>query len=215
VFLPGLAWKKLSRYRKRTIITASAIAFGLAIYIFMDGWLKGAETESERNIVLYETGSSRVVSAQYWADRQRLPLANTIEDPDAVLAALRAGGIAAVPRTTFAGEAVVEEGSMPVRVIAIDPARDGEVFAFRPTVESGRFLAAGEPAALLGSWLADDLGLAVGDSLTVATGHARAFTRPSTWRWSALSTAPTPRSTRARSTCRWTPRTPSWRWKAP
>jgi hypothetical protein len=27
MFLPGLAWKNLSRYRKRTIITASAIAF--------------------------------------------------------------------------------------------------------------------------------------------------------------------------------------------
>ena len=26
MFLPGLAWKNLSRYRKRTIITASAIA---------------------------------------------------------------------------------------------------------------------------------------------------------------------------------------------
>jgi hypothetical protein len=39
MFLPGLAWKNLSRYRKRTIITASALAFGIAIYIFMDGWL--------------------------------------------------------------------------------------------------------------------------------------------------------------------------------
>ena len=79
--MPGLAWKNLSRYRKRTIITASAIAFGLAVYIFMDGWLKGAETESERNLVLYETSSSRVVTREYWDDRQRMPLASAIEDP--------------------------------------------------------------------------------------------------------------------------------------
>jgi putative ABC transport system permease protein len=175
MFLLGLAWKNLSRYRKRTIITASAIAFGLAVYIFMDGWLKGAETESERNLVLYETGAARIVTPEYWADRQRLPLASAIGDPGPVLDALRAAGIPAVPRTTFAAEAIVEEGSMPVRVIAIDPALDGEVFAFRPTVESGRFLAAGEPAALLGSWLADDLGLAVGDSLTLAARTRTGF----------------------------------------
>ena len=46
-FLLGLAWKNLSRYKKRTMITASAIAIGLGIFIFMDSWLLGAEQESE------------------------------------------------------------------------------------------------------------------------------------------------------------------------
>jgi hypothetical protein len=81
VFLPLLAWKNLSRYRKRTIITASAIAFGLAVYIFMDGWLKGAEIESERNLVLYETSAARVLTRDYWAEHDRMPLASAIEDP--------------------------------------------------------------------------------------------------------------------------------------
>ena len=88
MFLVAMAWKNLSRYRKRTIITAAAIAFGLAAYIFLDGWLKGAETESERNLVLYETSSSRIVTKEYWAERERIPLASSIEDPAAVLAAL-------------------------------------------------------------------------------------------------------------------------------
>lgn len=175
MFLAGLAWKNLSRYRKRTIITASAIAFGLAAYIFLDGWLKGAETESERNLALYETGSARVVTREYWQDRQRLPLASAIEDPAAVLAALRAAGVAAAPRTVFAGEAVVEQGSMPVRVIAIDPARDEEVFALGDTLGEGRPLEAGGPGALLGRWLADDLGLAVGDPLTVTARTRSGF----------------------------------------
>ena len=175
MFLPGLAWKNLSRYRKRTIITASAIAFGLATYIFMDGWLKGAEVESERNLVLYETGSSRVLTRAYWAERERMPLSSAIEDPEPVIAALREAGISAAPRTLFAGEAVVEEGSMPVRVIAIDTERDEQVFAFRQTVTEGRYLAAGEPGALLGEWLAQDLGLAVGDPLTVTTRTRSGF----------------------------------------
>jgi len=175
MFLPRLAWKNLSRYRKRTIITASALAFGIAIYIFMDGWLKGAETESERNLVRYETSSSRVVTRAYWAERDRMPLASAIEDPDRVIGALGAAGIPAVPRTLFAGEAVVDEGSMPVRVIAIDPARDERVFSFRETVTKGRYLEAGESGALLGEWLASDLELSVGDLLTVTTRTRSGF----------------------------------------
>ncbi|MCX7029809.1 MAG: FtsX-like permease family protein [Spirochaetes bacterium] len=175
MFLPGLAWKNLSRYRKRTVITASALAFGLATYIFMDGWLKGAETESERNLVRYETGSSRVLTREYWAERDRMPLASAIENPEPVIAALREAGIPAVPRTLFAGEAVVEEGSMPVRVIAIDADRDEQVFSFRETVTEGRYLEAGESGALLGAWLADDLGLAVGDLFTVTTRTRTGF----------------------------------------
>jgi ABC-type lipoprotein release transport system permease subunit len=175
VFLPGLAWKNLSRYRKRTIITASALAFGIAIYIFMDGWLKGAETESERNLVEYETSSSRVLTRAYWDERERLPLASAIEAPQRVIAALGAAGIPAAPRTVFAGEAVVEEGSMPLRVIAIDPRRDDEVFSFRRAVADGRYLEPGENGALLGEWLADDLGLAVGESFTVTTRTRTGF----------------------------------------
>jgi putative ABC transport system permease protein len=175
MFLLSLAWKNLSRYRKRTIITASAIAFGLAVYIFMDGWLKGAETESERNLVLYETSSSRIVTKQYWTERDRLPLASAIPDPGSVIGALRAAGISAVPRTLFAGEAVVDEGSMPVRVIGIDPARDEDVFSFRSTVEKGRPLKPGEMGALLGSWLAQDLSLGVGDPLTITTRTRTGF----------------------------------------
>jgi ABC-type lipoprotein release transport system permease subunit len=175
VFLTSLAWKNLSRYRKRTIITATAIAFGLATYIFMDGWLKGAETESERNLVLYETSSSRVITKDYWAERDRMPLASAIESPERVIAAFKKEGIPAVPRALFAGEAIVEEGSMPVRVIAIDAARDEEVFSFRATVEAGRYLRAGELGALIGSWLAEDLGLSVGDPLTVTTRTRTGF----------------------------------------
>ncbi len=175
MFLPALAWKNLSRYRKRTIITASAIAFGLAVYIFMDGWLKGAEVESERNLVLYETSSSRVLTREYWAEHDRMPLSSAIEDPEPVIAALRGAGIPAAPRTLFAGEAVVEEGSMPVRVIAIDTQRDEQVFAFKETVTEGRYLEAGEPGALIGAWLAQDLGLSVGDPLTVTTRTRSGF----------------------------------------
>ncbi len=73
-FLISLAWKNLSRYRKRTIITASAIAVGLAVFLWTDSFLLGMEVDSERNLIWYESSSARVMHPDYWEERTRLPL---------------------------------------------------------------------------------------------------------------------------------------------
>lgn len=56
-FILQLAAKNLMRYKRRTAITAVAIAFGLMMYVFVDSLLLGAELESMRNLRWYETAS--------------------------------------------------------------------------------------------------------------------------------------------------------------
>ena len=174
-FLLSLAWKNLSRYRKRTIITAAALAVGLGSYIFMDSWLRGAEKESERNLVWYETSSARVLDDEYWEQRDRLPLKYTIEEPEALLEKLAEKQIPAAPRTVFSGELILrkdpfpEDGSLTLRVLAVDPKKDDTVFRLRETIEEGRYLEPGEEKILVGAWLARDLGAEVGYPLTIVT----------------------------------------------
>jgi ABC-type lipoprotein release transport system permease subunit len=62
-----------------------------------------------------------------------------------------------------------EDGSIRVKVHAIDPERDDQVFHFRETVEEGRYLEPGEDGVLLGAWLAEDLGARVGYAMTLVT----------------------------------------------
>jgi ABC-type lipoprotein release transport system permease subunit len=166
-FLLSLAWKNLSRYRRRTVITAAALAVGVAVYLWMDGWLLGAELESERNIVWYEAGAAKVLRREYLEQLQNLPLKQVIEDPAAVERALSRPGVAATRRVVFSGELFLGEGSLFVKAVALDPATDGRVFRLEETVVAGRFLRPGEPELLLGEWLARDLGAAVGDWVTV------------------------------------------------
>ncbi len=174
-FLAALAWKNLLRYRRRTLITSAALGVGLGIYLLADSLLLGAERESERNLVWYETGSARVLARGYWKDKDQLPLDPAIERPEPILERLAARGVAATPRTVFGGELVVrkdpfpEDGALRVRVEAIDPERDDRVFRFRETVTAGRYLRRGEEAVLLGSWLAEDLGAEVGYPVTIVT----------------------------------------------
>ena len=174
-FLITLAWKNLSRYRKRTIITAAALAFGLGLYIFMDSMLMGAEIESERNLIWYETASARIMHQDYWAEKDSLPLKYALDNTDELLAKLDKEGIAATPRTVFFGEIIMlkdpypEDGSMFTKIFAIDPATDEDVFEFKKTIEAGRYLEPGEEGVMLGSWLAEDIGAEIGFPLTIVT----------------------------------------------
>jgi ABC-type lipoprotein release transport system permease subunit len=166
-FLLALAWKNLSRYSRRTIITAAALAVGVAVFIWMDGWLLGAELESRRNIVWYEAGSAKVLNRQFLAEIQTMPLKEVIPDPAAVERALSGLGLATARRTVFPAELFAGEGSLSVKAVALDPATDGRVFRLAETVQEGRFLQADRQEMLLGEWLAKDLGAAVGDWVTV------------------------------------------------
>ncbi len=166
-FLLALAWKNLSRYRRRTLITAGALAAGVAVFVWLDGWLAGAERDSERNIVWYESGSAKVLPRVALEDPRLLSLKEVIEEPAAVESALEGSGVSAARRAGFAGELFFGEGSLLVKVIALDPATDGRVFRLAETVSAGRYLAEDEPGVLLGDWLAQDLGAKIGDLVTL------------------------------------------------
>ena len=179
--LISLAWKNLSRYKKRTIITASALAFGLAIYVFFDSWILGMELDSERNLVWYEVGSAKIVDKQYWDEKENTPLKYTINNPGNILNELDAMNINATERTVFYGEIVLqkdpypEDGSMIVKIAGINPETDDNVFRFKETITSGRYLKDGENGVLIGAWLADKIGAKVGYPLTIVTRTKTGF----------------------------------------
>jgi hypothetical protein len=46
-FLISLAFKNLTRYKRRTMITTGAIALGIILYIFVDSMLLGLEKKEK------------------------------------------------------------------------------------------------------------------------------------------------------------------------
>ena len=145
------------------------------MFIMVDSMLAGAEYESVRNLKWYETSSVRIYNEDYWENRFQLPLDINIPDALDVTARLDAAGYTASPRTVFSGDLILnandfgEDGNIPVTVTAIDPETDFDVFHFGDTLIDGRFLNRGEEAALLGSWLAEDIGAEVGYWITIVT----------------------------------------------
>lgn len=174
-FLLRLAGKNLTRYGRRTVITALAIAAGVGIYIAMDSAIQGFAAESDRLYAGYETGDVAVTAPGYWEERHRFPLDRLVSEPSRVIEALRADGIPATPRIAFSGELVVrydpfpEDGSLQATFYGIDVERDGEVFGLLDSVEAGRVPEPDEQGLLIGRSLADRLGAEVGFPVTVTT----------------------------------------------
>ncbi len=166
-FLVSLAWKNLSRYRRRTIITVVAIAFGIAMYIWVDSLLLGAERESERNLVWYETGAAKVMEANFWKNIDYLPLEYSFVPSKFLKDALSSSGVVWTPRVCFFGEVYTDEGSLPVKVIGIDPKEDKRVYRLENVIYRGRFLNNGEKGVLVGRKLMRSLGVDVGNLLTL------------------------------------------------
>ncbi|MFA6507926.1 MAG: FtsX-like permease family protein [Treponemataceae bacterium] len=172
-FFLGLAFRNLTRHKRRTILTATSMAAGLAMFILFDSLLTGLQNDGVRSMVWYDTGALQVQNAAYWDEKDSMPLDKAIERPDKVLALLDSKALKAAPRAVFQGELVVnqdpwpESGSARVRVVAIDPTRDGQVFRLKDTVAEGKWLSEDSGGIVLGYQLAKDLGAKIGYPLTV------------------------------------------------
>ncbi len=171
-FLFGLAWKNLSRYRRRTIITVIVIAFGIAMYIWVDSILLGAEEESERNLVYYETGAAKIMRKDFWKNIDYLPLKYSFIPSKSLEDTLSSLGIVYTPRVSFIGEVYTNEGSLPVKVVGINPKQDDRVYDLAEVIGAGRYLEPKDTAlqgVLLGRTLSRNLGVKVGDVLILKT----------------------------------------------
>ena len=161
------------RYRKRSIITASAIAVGVMFSIMMEGLIIGANDETVRNLRDYETGEGRIYASGYFKDRILLPFDLFIEKDSRTAIETAAKNMAIAPRTVLSSELYFNEdyflvaGSLQTALTAIDPEKDARVFRTASMISAGRWLKAGDTGVVIGSWLAEDIGAKTGYVITI------------------------------------------------
>ncbi len=174
IFIPKMAFLNLGRYKKRTMITAGAIAYGLLMFIIMRSVLLGVDSESITNLRLYETANGRIMAPGYWEDRETFPLAKSF-NPAVLEPVLAQSGAEYSPRISFGGDLIFykdpfpEDGSIPGMITAVDPVKDAGVFKIHNSLSEGRWLTDEEQGLVLGHWLAEDIGAMVGSAVLVET----------------------------------------------
>ncbi|RPJ09830.1 MAG: FtsX-like permease family protein [Spirochaetaceae bacterium] len=180
-FILSLSLKNLFRYKRRTFLTAIAIAAGIAAFIAIDGVLLGAELESVRNLVKYETGSARIMDSTYWKNHDFLLPKYHLNNRDQILKAVTDAGYAATPRITVLAEVSNAAGNgdqYPCILAGIDPGMDERVFSLKETIVvspdgvQGQYLSPEKREILLGKELAEKLDAGINDAVMVKTKTA-------------------------------------------
>lgn len=160
--------KNLFRRKRRTILTALAIAVGIMYFIIFDSMLSGADRDAINNLINFETGHleiSSVSSDMHPKLDELIPdskgLAGEIEKLPKVEGA--------TPRLVFPASVIAGFEELPVLGIGADLETDEKVFLVSEHVTDGRWLMPEEDGLVVGERVADLLELELGDMVTIRT----------------------------------------------
>lgn len=178
-----LAFRNVFRYKRRTIITFSAISYGLGLMAVGICLYNGVDTHAMDNIIDYQTAHLKILASGYFEEKDEVPLEFTIDEPQEIKSILNDNqGIQGIEsRILFQASIISGMDELPCLGVAIEPEVDPLVFKIKDSIKDGRFLEPSESKIILGSGLARDLGLKVGDDCTL-----RIFFSIEDFIWNAL-----------------------------
>ncbi|MDR2495034.1 MAG: FtsX-like permease family protein [Spirochaetaceae bacterium] len=152
-----IALRNLGRHKTKTVITCFAVMLSVTLFIWMECWLKGMNSESLRNIVNYETGAAKLQTRLYFEKKDEMPAYENFAGWEEYARILDRAGYRAAPRYVFSGTLYSMFGSAPLVVNGIEPDIEKNTLAYPAFVEFGRFIEPGEFGAVLGAMTADKL----------------------------------------------------------
>jgi ABC-type lipoprotein release transport system permease subunit len=165
-----MAWRGVWRNRRRTLVTVAATSFGLLVMILYHGFMEGYLRSMERSVLDFEVGDVQIFADDY---RENPSIYTRIDDPDTVLARLRAEGIPASARLLAFGMAASGDASAGVSFRGIDVEQDAGVSRIQEQLARGEWLeAADSRGVVLGRRIARTLAVDVGDELLVLSQGA-------------------------------------------
>lgn len=169
-----IAYRDLIRNRRRSLLTLVAIAVGVSLLVFMSGFIQGAITDSIENNIRLQTGHLKIRAASYDEEKVSLAWADLLDNPEELAAQVRGldGVEAASPVLWGSGIVSTREESVGVRVFGIDPLSDVHA-RIRDGLAAGEYLQPDDRSGvLLGQRLAESLGVAVGDQISLLVNTA-------------------------------------------
>ncbi len=164
-----LAFRNVFRFKRRTFITFSAVSLGLAILIISLSLMNGIDKQSINNIVNSQISHLKLFSKGYYDKRDDLPMDITIQEPAVIQQLLTQSPLVkeSESRIQFAAGLIKGMDELPCIGIAIQPLRNPRLFNIKQSLVEGEWLEPDDNKVLLGKNLAEDIGISVGDILTI------------------------------------------------
>ena len=129
----------------------------VAVFIFLNGMLRGMIIDSRRNIVNYEMGAAKLQTKLYFEKKDEMPSYENFTGWEKYSDALYTEGYISAPRYVFSGTLFSTSGSAPVVFYGVDPAFEAETMRYVTFVDFGRYVQNGDFGIALGTYAAEKL----------------------------------------------------------
>lgn len=134
-----LAWRNLGRNRRRTVITAVALAVGMSLCVASYGWMDGINADILHALTRFDLGHVQAHNPDYPREHK---LRETIDDPGRLAARAKAiEGVVGVSARVY-GFALASHRtkSAGVQLVGVDPATEPAVTELDRHIAGGRYL---------------------------------------------------------------------------
>ncbi|MCX7021930.1 MAG: ABC transporter permease [bacterium] len=169
-----LAVRGVTRNKRRSLITVSAIAIALATIVVINSFIAGTDKQINDKAV-EATGHLQLYAPEYYDERRTLPTDIAIGHLSRVMETLgnTEGVTDATAQITFGGLATFGGQEMGGYFVGLEPEAAGRIQNLAGRITEGRYLNDSDAdCCVVGYHMAELLGLKPGDVLTVVTRTA-------------------------------------------
>jgi len=169
-----MAYRDLVRNRRRTALTALAVALGLVVVMTMSSLIAGMYSNMLTDNIRLSTGHLQIRNQSYEEGKVSLLSRDLLEDPDAWAVQLEAlpEVQSAAPVLSSSGLLSTAQESTGIAVLGIDP-EDAFHDPLREGITAGEFLKSDDRGRILiGQGLADEMGITVDRRVSLAASNA-------------------------------------------
>jgi len=168
-----IAWRNLWRNKRRTLITAASVFFGVIFSAVMNSMQEGSYDSNVKNSVRFYTGYLQVQHQEYWEEKT---LEHHITYDEDFLRQITGHKMVSniTPRLEYFALASRESATKVAQVVGIKPEMEKKVTNITSNIDQGRYLESGDQGVIVGSLLAENLGLGINDTITL-TGQGYRF----------------------------------------
>jgi ABC-type lipoprotein release transport system permease subunit len=193
-YILKMSLRNLARNKRRSVLSAMAIAVGTALLLVMSATIRGEMRGSLDLNINLRTGHLQIHAEDYKDANMSLKRNDLIESPNAISSQIE--GIdqvrAASPRLNASGIVAFKNETIGVQILGIDPASETNA-PFRDGLVAGEFLSADDrEGVLIGLPLAESLNLYPGESIDLIVNTSEGVTDEQSFTIRGVYTTDTP-----------------------
>ncbi len=169
-----IALRNIFRNKRRSVLTGLSIAVAVMIAIYIWALVSGIVDNLFDNMIRMTSGHVRILNSDYVKREKMLPLEANIQDYKQVekVAEANPNVTLTVGRIKFGVLLDYKGNNKPVVGIGIVPEVESQVSRLDEKIAQGRIIKVGQEEMNIGANLAREMGLKLGDTLTVVTQTA-------------------------------------------